>query len=172
MSVKTNEAEDDPRYSQPSIKNADSIRMIPMTGQTASIMQTYLENYRGKPNFIQFLVSMHKKPLSMEGIRQALRKLTAALSPGAREQLLHQTGAVNIHPHALRHTCAVVRMKQWTAAGQSPEQAMQHMRSFFGWSKNSLMPLLYAKAAMDERLNETWNEEFDDRVNVLRNIPQ
>jgi len=172
MSVKTDESEDDPRYTKPSIKTADSIRTIPMTGKTASIMQTYLNNYRGKPNCIHFLVSMHKKPMSVEGVRHAFRKLTEALTPGAREQLFNQTGATNLHPHALRHTCAVVRMQQLTAAGQSPEQAMQHMRSFFGWSRTSLMPMFYAKAALDERLNDTWNEDLDDRVNMLRNIPE
>jgi integrase len=172
MSVKTAESEDDPRYSKPSIKTVDSIRTIPMTGLTASIVQTYMDNYRGKPNCIQFLVSMHKKPMSMEGVRHAFRRLTGALTPGAREQLFNQTGAARLHPHALRHTCAVVRMRQWTAAGQSPEQAMQHMRSFFGWSKESLMPMLYAKAALDERRNETWNEQMDDRVSMLRDLPE
>ena len=63
-------------------------------------------------------------------------------------------------------------MQQWTAAGESPEKAMEHMRSFFGWSKESLMPMLYAKAALDERRNDTWNEELDDRVNMLRNMPE
>lgn len=172
MSVRTDESEDDPRYSKPSIKTVDSIRTIPMTGLAASIVQTYLDNYRGKPNCIHFLVSMHKKPMSVEAVRHAFRKLTEALTPGARARLLNLTGAANLYPHALRHTCAVVRMQQWTAAGVSPEKAMQHMRSFFGWSKESLMPMLYAKAALDERRNETWNDELDDRVSILRNVPE
>jgi integrase len=115
MTVKTDESEDDPRHSKPSLKTVDSIRTIPMTGQTAKIMQVYLDNYRGKPNYIHFLMSMHKKPMSMEGVRYAFRRVTEALTPGAREQLRNLTGAKTLNPHALRHTCAVVRMKQWTA---------------------------------------------------------
>lgn len=171
MQVKSDRSEDDPRYSRPSIKTATSIRTIPMTAQTAKIMQSYAENFRGKPNCIQFVVSMHRKPMSVEGIRRTLLRLSNALSNDARNQLFVQTGASQLTAHAFRHTSAVVRMKQWTAAGQSPEQTMAHMRSFFGWSRTSLMPMLYAKAAMDERLNETWLEQLDDRVDVLRNLP-
>lgn len=109
--------------------------------------------------------------MSVEGMRHAMRKLTNTLSPKARKQLLDQTGAKNLIPHALRHTCAVARMRQWTQQGLSPEEVMKRMRSFFGWSRTSLMPMLYAKAALDEQLNETWNEQLDDRVNFLRNMP-
>lgn len=171
MSVKTDDSEDDPRYSRPSIKTAASIRTIPMASQTANVLQTYSANYRGKPNYTQFLVSMHKKPMSSEGLRHAMHVLSAALTPNTREQLFNQTGTRNLTPHALRHTCAVLRMKQWTEAGNSPAKTMMLMRSFFGWSKESMMPLLYAKAALDENLNESWNAQLDDRLNVLRNIP-
>lgn len=171
MSVTTDETGDDPRHSKPSLKTESSIRTIPMTAQTATIMQTYAENYRGRPNFRQFLVSMHKKPMSIEGMRHAMRQLTESLSPEARKQLFDQTGARNLVPHALRHTCAVVRMKQWTRQGLSPAEAMMRMRSFFGWSRESLMPMLYAKAALDEQLNDSWNEQLDDRVNFLKDLP-
>ena len=86
--------------------------------------------------------------------------------------MLDLTGAKNLTAHALRHTCAVVRMKQLIENGQSTEQAMSQLRSFFGWSKTSIMPLHYAKAALDERLNETWNKKLDDRLELLRNLPR
>jgi len=53
----------------------------------------------------------------------------------------------------------------------SDAQAMQSMRSFFGWSRDSTMPLLYAKAAFDERLATVWNDEMDNRVAILRELP-
>lgn len=171
MSIKTDESEDEPRYTKPGIKTVDSIRTIPMSGQTAGIMQTYEENFRGKPNFIHFLISMQEKPLSVEGMRYALRKLTSALSPDAKKLLFDRTGAKNVTAQPLRHTCAVIRLKQWSEQGIPLEQVMERMRSFFGWSKDSLMPLLYAKAALDEQLSESWNDQMDMRVNILRNMP-
>ncbi|MFZ3127307.1 MAG: site-specific integrase [Rhodoferax sp.] len=172
MSVRTNEAEDDPRASLPSIKTAQSIRTIPVTHQTAEGLLVYVENYRGKVNHGYFLSSMRGLPLSLEGVSKALQKLTTALSPAARAELLDLTGAPYISAHALRHTCAVVRMKQLLSSGQTPEQAMAQLRSFFGWSKTSVMPLHYAKAALDERLNETWNDKLDDRLELLRSLPR
>ncbi|MCV2361643.1 site-specific integrase [Paucibacter sp. TC2R-5] len=169
--VRTNEAEDDPRLSKPSIKTADSIRQIPVTNTTAGVLLAYAENYRGKVNHDYFLSSMLGKPLSLAGVGKAFRRLSGALSTGARADLLKYTDALFVTPHALRHTCAVVRMKQLLSAGKSPEQAMAHLRSYFGWSKNSLMPLHYAKAAMDERLNETLADQFDDRLEFLKALP-
>lgn len=170
MSVTNNEAEDDPRASLPSIKTSQSIRTIPMTAQTADGINTYLDNFRGKVNHRYFLSSMRGQPLSLEGVTKALQKLTTALSPTARSELLSLTGANYLTAHAMRHTCAVVRMKQLLSLGQNPEHAMSQLRSFFGWSKTSIMPLHYAKAALDERLNETWNDKLDDRLELLRNL--
>ena len=172
MSVRTNETADDPRASLPSIKTANAIRTIPMTAQTAEGLIVYAENYRGKVNHKYFLSSIRELPLSLEGVSKLLQKLTKALSPKARSELKDLTGADFITAHALRHTCAVVRMKQLISSGQTPEQAMSQLRSFFGWSKTSLMPLHYAKAALDERLNETWNDSLDNRLELLRNLPQ
>lgn len=171
LSVLTNEHEDDPRAEKPSHKNEYAIRTIPVTAQTAQGLQTYLENYRGRVNHSFFLSSARSLPLSLSGASKALERLTEALSLAARDQLHQATGATFIRAHALRHTCAVVRMKQLLAAGSSADQAMMHLRSFFGWSKNSVMPLHYAKMALDERLNETWNDKLDERVSILRSLP-
>ena len=40
----------DPRYNKPSIKTADSIRQVPVSELTTNLIQTYTENYRGRPN--------------------------------------------------------------------------------------------------------------------------
>ncbi|PSD09813.1 integrase, partial [Stenotrophomonas maltophilia] len=42
---------------------------------------------------------------------------------------------------------------------------------FFGWSRESQMPLHYARAVFEDRLSSVWNNAFDDRVEVLRAIP-
>lgn len=172
MSVRTNEAEDDTRKSRPSIKTAQSIRTIPVTAQTAEGLLAYAENYRGKVDHEYFFSSVRGLALSLEGVSKALQKLTTALSPAARAELSDLTEAKYLTAHALRHTCAVVRMKQLLANGQTAEQAMAQLRSFFGWSKTSVMPLHYAKAALDEHLNETWNDKLDDRLELFRNLPR
>lgn len=40
----------DPRYSRPSIKSASSVRQLPVSNAIAGLIQTYVENYRGKPS--------------------------------------------------------------------------------------------------------------------------
>lgn len=162
----------DTRRQVPSIKTVDSIRTLPVTGVTANIIQTYLENHRGKANHSYLLSSMRQLPLSIEGVNKAFQKLSQALSPSARQTLYQLTGASSLTPHSLRHTCAVLRMKQMLTMGQTPEQAMSQLRSFFGWSKTSIMPLHYAKAALDERLNETWNDKLDERLELLKGLPR
>lgn len=172
LSVRTDESLDDPRNSKPSIKTVDSIRTLPITAQTASGLQVYLDNYRGKPNHAYFLNSIQNKPLSAEGVRLIMTRISGALTSQSRVKLKDLTGNDAVTPHSFRHTCAVVRTKQWLANGLSTEQAMANLRSFFGWSKESMMPLLYGKAALDEQLNESWNEALDDRLNMLRNLPE
>lgn len=171
LSVQTNESEDDPRAEPPALKNEHSIRTIPVAAATAEGFLAYLENYRGRVEHGFFLSSSRKLPMSLSGASKALERLTEAMSPHARASLLELTGAQYIRAHALRHTCAVVRMKQLLATGNTEEHAMMHLRSFFGWTKNSVMPLHYAKMALDERLNETWNDKLDDRMAILRSLP-
>jgi integrase len=171
LSVQTNESEGDPRAEPPALKNEHSIRTIPVAAATAEGLLAYLENYRGRVEHGFFLISNRKRPLSLSGASKALERLTEALSPQAKAELLELTGAQYIRAHALRHTCAVVRMKQLLAMGNIEENAMTHLRSFFGWTKTSVMPLHYAKMALDERLNEIWNDKLDDRIEILRSLP-
>jgi len=171
LKIPTNVPEDDPRAEAPSLKTVDSVRVLPMSGTTANVVQTYLENYRGKVNHPYLLSSARRQPLSLEGVSKIFQKITESLSEESRNVLLQQTGAQYLTAHALRHTCAVLRMKQLIATGQSSEQAMAQLRSFFGWARSSVMPLHYAKAAFDERLNESWNDQLDSRLELLRALP-
>jgi len=80
LNVQTNDSEDDPRYSTPSIKTVTSIRQIPVSGIIADAFYAYLDNYRGEQNHPYFLSSMKRlcctnRPCS--GRAWARGKLTA-----------------------------------------------------------------------------------------------
>jgi hypothetical protein len=49
--------------------------------------------------------------------------------------------------------------------------ALERLRGFFGWCRDSVEPLRYARAVFEDRLASVWNGKFDDRVDVLRNLP-
>lgn len=50
------------------------------------------------------------------------------------------------------------------------ELALQNLRVFFGWTKDSEMPRHYARAYFEDRLITVWQKKFDDRMDVLRAI--
>ena len=138
----------------------------------AEAFYTYSENYRGRQEHPYFLSSMRGQPLSPEGVNHFFKILEASLSSSALKILQDRTGMSSISPHDLRHTAAVIRMKQLLTRGDSMPEVMQKMRSYFGWSAVSSMPLLYAKAAFEERLSAVWSDQFDDRVAMLLELPQ
>jgi integrase len=142
MTVRNNEYEDgDPRYSKPSIKNAQSVRPIPVSKTTALLIQEYATNYRGRPEHSFLINSQKQSPLSTEGVTKLFQKITASLPKHLRKILTDHTGADSITPHDLRHTCAVVRLNQLLSSGVDMTDALERMRAFFGWSRDSDMPL-------------------------------
>jgi integrase len=173
LNVRTNEYEDvDRRHSTPSIKTVSSIRQIPVSQVTATALLTYIENYRGRQAHPYFLSSAKNHPLSAEGLNYFFKSLSTSLSAEITKHLFDRTGMNSISPHDLRHTAAVIRMKQLLARGDPMPEALQKMRSFFGWAASSTMPQLYAKAAFEERLSHIWSDEFDDRVAMLSSLPE
>jgi integrase len=100
------------------------------------------------------------------------KTLSAALPAACTKLLTERTGMASISAHDLRHTAAVIRMKQLLARGNAMPEALQNMRSYFGWSANSPMPQLYAKAAFEERLATVRSDEFDERAAMLMELPQ
>jgi integrase len=110
MSVKYNGYEDDPRYSKPSIKNASSIRQLPVSRTIALVVQEYVSNFRGKASHSFLLNSQKSVPLSPEAVSKTFHKLTASLPVSLRRLLQDHTGNDSITAHAMRHTCAVVRL--------------------------------------------------------------
>jgi integrase len=171
LSVTFNDYEEDTRYSKPEIKTPSSIRQIPVSELTANLILEYTENYRGKVNHSFLIGSQKGKPMSTEAITSIFKKLSAALPQAALRDLEQRTGKKSITPHDLRHTCALVRLNQLLDQGKEMEEALQELRTFFGWSRTSDMPQKYAKAVFENRLAGIWNNVFDERVSILRAIP-
>jgi integrase len=174
IDVKRNDygSANDPRHSKPSIKTEQSIRQIPVSEATARLIQAYSENYRGRPNHSYLLNSQSGKPLSTESLTKMFSFVSAKLPAEVLEELNQRNSKKSVTCHDLRHTCAVVRMNQLLERGDPMPEALQKMRTFFGWSKESGMPARYARAVFESRLATVWNDSFDDRVALLRAIPK
>ncbi|SEK12423.1 site-specific integrase [Paraburkholderia diazotrophica] len=162
----------DPRYSKPGIKNAHSVRQLPVSELTARVVQRYVENYRGRPSHSYLLNSQIDTPLSTESLTKTFALISRRLPSEVLAELKDRTGKHAITPHDLRHTSAVVRLHQLLEHGDAMDEALQKMRTFFGWSKTSTMPSRYARAVFEDRLAGVWNEAFDDRVALLRALPR
>jgi len=163
--------DEDPRYSRPSIKTASSVRQLPVSDVMAGLVQTYVENYRGKTNHAFLLNTQQNTPLSTESLTKMFTKASRALPPLVLKELKDRTGKSSVTPHDLRHTCVVVRLNQLLQQGDHMDEALQKIRGFFGWSKDSQMPIRYARAVFDDRLSTIWNKDLDERVAILSAIP-
>lgn len=172
LNVRYNAYEDDLRATRPSIKTALSIRQIPVSAPIALTVQEYISNYRGRVNHSFLINSQLRKPLSAEGVTKAFQKISASLPNSLTKVLLDHLGEAQIRAHDLRHTCAVVRLNQLLSEGISMDDALQRLRAFFGWTRDSDMPLRYARAVFEDRLATVWNSKFDARVEVLKNLPE
>lgn len=164
--------DEDRRYSTPSIKTVNSLRQIPVSALTARIVQDYVENYRGKPSHSYLMNSQRGSPLSAESVTKLFQKITTSLPTSVLKLLKDRTGKTSISAHDLRHTCAVVRLNQLLNQGESMDVALQKMRTFFGWARSSDMPRKYARAVFEDRLASVWSNVFDERVAILRAIPE
>jgi integrase len=175
LNVQENEYEDDdgdPRYSKPSIKTVHSVRQVPVSQLTATIVETYVENYRGRPDHPFLLNAQSNMPLATETLTKAFAQVSRCLPSDVLNELQNRTGKESITPHDLRHTCVVVRLHQLLERGDSMDEALQKIRTFFGWSSKSVMPSRYARAVFEDRLSNVWNDAFDDRVALLRALPK
>ncbi|RFP19564.1 tyrosine-type recombinase/integrase [Duganella sp. BJB475] len=173
INIRENEYEDseqDPRHSKPGIKTQASIRQIPVSETTARIVQMYTENYRGRAEHSFLLSSKSRAPLSTEALTKAFSVVSSRLPSAVVAELKARTGKTTITPHDLRHTCSVVRLHQLLLQGDSMDEALQKMRTFFGWSRQSTMPARYARSVFEDRLAGVWNDAFDDRVELLRGL--
>ncbi|WP_274629035.1 tyrosine-type recombinase/integrase [Arvimicrobium flavum] len=159
----------DPRYERPGLKTEPSRRQLPLPQEIIELEQRYSRNYRGRVNYAHLLMSQKARPLSLRSFNEIFETATLALSDEAKKSLSKQ-GLQGVSCHDLRHTSAVVRMKRYQDAGLDVDKAQEKLRVFFGWSKKSNMPRLYAKAYFETPLAEVWDEKFDTYVDALRRI--
>ena len=162
----------DPRYNKPSIKTANSIRQVPVSELTANLVQTYTENFRGKADHPFLLNTQWNSPLSHESLTAYFKRLSDSLPKAVLKVLKDRNGKDSVDPHDLRHTCAVVRLNQLLTDGVPMDEALQRMRSFFGWSRESDMPRRYARAVFEDRMADVWAKLQDDRIELLKAIPK
>lgn len=169
LDVTTTEYEDR-RATRPSIKTAESHRQVPISEDLAALYERYVAEFRESSDDHAFLLTARGgTPLSAESVNKMLEELTAALGDKAAKRFKQRTGGKqHVSPHDLRHTCATARYRSFIQHQPDRELALQRMRAFFGWSVKSTMPDLYARAAIQDDLVQTWNTLFDEKVRVLR----
>jgi integrase len=138
----------------------------------ARLVQTYADNYRGRPEHPYLINSSMNRPLATESLTKAFRTISAALPEPVSRELFDRCNKTSITPHDLRHTCAVVRLNQLLSGGDHMDESLQKMRTFFGWSRTSLMPTRYSRAVFEDRLANVWNDSFDEKLALIRSIPQ
>lgn len=170
LNVTTTDDEEDNRSTRPSIKTLESHRQVPVSESLASLYQWYVSEARvDSPDHGYLLTSRSGRPLSAESVNKILQQLTSALDSLALEHFRDRCGQKkHISPHDMRHTCATARYALFMRAEPNRELALQRMRAFFGWSRTSSMPEVYARAAIQDDLLRTWNDLFDRRVQALR----
>ncbi len=159
----------DPRYERPGLKTEPSRRQLPLPPEIIELEHTYRVNHRRPVNYPHLLISQKTKPLALRSFNEIFVTATTALSGEARKSLQKQ-GLQGVTCHDLRHTAAVVRMRRYQDAGLDLDRAQEKLRVFFGWSRTSNMPRLYAKAYFETSLAEVWDEKFDTFVEALRRI--
>ena len=171
INVQNQFADEDPRYCDaPSIKNSQSVRQIPVSEKVASLIDRYANNYRGKSRHPHLFLNNRGEPLGTRGFTEIFARASTALSEAAVIALKQNMRSGSISAHDFRHTCAVTRLAHFRASGISEEEALAKLRSFFGWSYNSSMPLLYARAYWEREIETAWDDDFDSHVDALRSL--
>ncbi|RWX20055.1 site-specific recombinase [Rhizobium hidalgonense] len=169
LEVQGTEDDGDPRAEKPGLKTAPSRRRLALPEEIVDLVRIYEWNYRGKVHDPHLVMSQEGSPLSLRSFNDIFEAATKALSDDAKRSLAAQ-GLTSVSCHDLRHTSAVARMKRYEEDGIAIDKAQEKLRKFFGWSKTSEMPLLYAAAYFDTTHDEVWREKFDRFVNSLRAI--
>ena len=170
LNVLASDGEDDPRYERPGIKTVLSNRQVPLDAAVATVVGHYVDEHRAQQPHAYLLSSNRHRPMSSRLVAYVFRQLSACLSEGARKDLMDRCGDDAVTAHDLRHTCAVSRLGLLREEGVGNEEALQLLRSFFGWSKGSLMPNHYAEAHFEDRLKTVFASKLDARVAFLRQL--
>jgi hypothetical protein len=75
------ESDPDPRYSRPQIKTVHSLRQVPVSELTATLVQSYAENYRGRPDHSFLLNAQSNRPFSTESLTSAFKQISGSMPP-------------------------------------------------------------------------------------------
>ncbi|MGX0137736.1 tyrosine-type recombinase/integrase [Cupriavidus metallidurans] len=169
LDVTTNN-EPDMRTTKPSFKTAQSHRQIPISASLADLYEEYVTHHRhGGQDHGFLLTASNGAPISAESMTKVFRQLSKALSPQAIARFRERAGGrIRVSPHDMRHTCATMRFAMFMMQNSNRDLALQRMRAFFGWSRESTMPEHYARAAIQDDLLKTWDDLFDHRTQQLR----
>ncbi|WP_312607898.1 site-specific integrase [Agrobacterium pusense] len=160
--------EDDKRAQRPSLKTVQSRRQIVIPEYLYKLIRRYEIDLR-PPVWTPFLfVSQKRRPISTRQLNQIFEVASKALSEEAKAALARQQ-LDKVSCHYLRHTCAVSRMKAHHDKGTDHNEIMRLMRVFFGWDKDSEMPLHYARAYFESKNAEVWDAALDAALGILRN---
>lgn len=170
LNILASNGEDDPRYERPGIKTVLSNRQVPLDEGVATVIGHYVDEHRARQPHAFLLSSNRHRPMSSRLVSYVFRELSACLSEGARKEMVDRCGVNNVTAHDLRHTCAVSRLGLLREGSVGHEEALQLLRSFFGWSKGSLMPNHYAEAYFEDRLKTVFASKLDLRVEFLRQL--
>lgn len=148
--------EDGPkRHSAPSLKSTFSRRQVPVGEDLGALYTAYVLHGRGGAATETLILSNRGNALSAEGLNWLFRAWSACMSKEAKQALADVTGGRDsVHPHDLRHTSANSRYVFLREKHSSLSLVYQKMRRFYGWSKDSRMPELYAEAAIEEEIHE------------------
>lgn len=164
--------EEDGRALPPSLKNKWASRQPPLAEPVALAIDHYVRNYRGRQPHTFLLASQWRRGLANNSVNLLFEKVSTKLSKAAGRALWSRHRQARVAPHDLRHTCSVVRLRQFVSAGVPLEEAIGKLRNFFGWSPTSTMPEHYARAYFDERLVEIWQKDFDAHISFVRALPR
>ncbi|HUJ28716.1 MAG TPA: site-specific integrase [Myxococcales bacterium] len=173
MNVEENPYErGDPRAARPMLKNEGAHRQTPISQALVDAVDTYVQNFRRRQSTRFMFCSQERKPLSSREVNKVFERLTRSLSADARQALWKRGAPARVTPQDLRHTCAAVRLNQLVGADEARlPSAIEQLRPFFGWVRDSEMPLLYARTYFEGRIAKVWNSAFDARVEFLRSVP-
>ncbi|MBB3946969.1 integrase [Rhizobium skierniewicense] len=158
---------EDERAQRPSLKTIQSRRQIFIPEYLYKLIRRYEIEVR-PPTTTPFLfVSQKRRPISTRQLNNIFEVASKALSEDAKAALAQQQ-LDKASCHHLRHTCAVGRMKAHHAKGTHHDEIMRMMRVYFGWDKDSEMPLHYARAYFESENAKVWDAALDASVDVLR----
>jgi integrase len=170
LNVQGSDGEEDHRYELPGLKTVQSQRQIPVEPEVAHVVRHYQDNFRENSGSPFLFLSSRGVPVSLRTVNRWIATLSLNLPGSAKRELLDRNHSETVSPHDLRHSCAVARLGQMIEAGESQEKACENLRAFFGWAPGSLMPLHYAEAHFEDRLNKLFREVMEGRTNFLRQL--